>query len=125
MAGFVGTGGEEQEDVPMKDVVKTFLTATNDLTMLNGGSEAVESENLELLRKQSRNLFKDFSMIVKNEQDETVCLPAPSPKETVRVFLRVKPKTAEESKYRPPPERKTASSLEPEVCILWENRDAS
>ncbi len=37
-----------------------------------------------------RNLCRDF-------EDETMILPQPSPKETVQVFLRVKPKTLEES----------------------------
>ena len=68
-------------------------------------------ENIENLRKISRNILKDFSIIAK-ENDESKCLPAPSAKETVRVFLRVKPKTLEESKYCPPIEKKTASSLD-------------
>ena len=63
--------------------------------------------NLQTENKELKSLIA--------KQNETEILPSPSPKETVRVFLRVKPKTLEESKYRPPPEKKTASTLDAEV----------
>ena len=98
----------EPDDRPTNTVVKTFLMAKDDTTLI-ANPEA--PENIENLRKITRNILKDFSMIAK-ENDESKCLPAPSAKETVRVFLRVKPKTLEESKYCPPVEKKTASSLD-------------
>ena len=102
--------GELIDDTRMKTAVKTFLSAKDNETVLT----ALDGpENLENLRKVTRNILDDFSIIAK--QNETEILPTPSPKETVRVFLRVKPKTLEESKYRPPPEKKTASTLDAEV----------
>ena len=109
-----GRGSEEMEDLQTKNFAKTFLTANDDTTII----EAPEGpENLENLRKVSRNILNEFSIIAK-QNDVSHCLPAPSAKETVRVFLRVKPKTIEESKYRPPPEKKTASTLDSEVFQL-------
>ena len=102
--------GEEMDNIKMKNVLKTFLTAKDDNSVI-GVPDA--PENIENLRKVTRNILEDFSIIAK--QNETPCLPAPSAKETVRVFLRVKPKTLEESKYRPPPEKKTKSTLDTEV----------
>ena len=64
----------------------------------------------------SRNILDEFSIIAR--QNESHSLPAPSNKEMVRVFLRVKPKTQEESKYKPPPEKKTASTLDSEVSMI-------
>ena len=100
--------GEEMEDTRLPNVVKTFLTAKEDTIF----GAPVAPENIENLKKVSRNILDEFSIIAKNESN---CLPAPSAKETVRVFLRVKPKTLEESKYRPPPEKKTASTLDSKV----------
>ena len=102
---------EEMDDIPAKNVVKTFLTAKDDTTII-GAPE--RPEDIENLRKVSRNILDEFSIIAK-QNDESHRLPAPSAKETVRVFLRVKPKTMEESKYRPPPEKKTKSTLDSEV----------
>ena len=105
--------GDEMEDTRMKNGVKTFLTAKEE-TMIGAGAP-IEPESIECLKKVSRNILDEFSMIAK--QNESNCLPVPSAKETVRVFLRVKPKTLEESKYRPPPEKKTASTLDSKVII--------
>ena len=101
--------GEEIENMNLKNAVKTFLSAKEDTVI----TPVDAPENIENLKKVSRNILDDFSIIAK--QNDTHCLPAPSNKETVRVFLRVKPKTHEESKYRPPPEKKTGSTLDSEV----------
>ena len=52
----------------------------------------------EAMRGIRRNLQFEMSKIG-NEEEETVILPPPSAKEMVRVFLRIKPRTDEESHY--------------------------
>lgn len=50
-----------------------------------------------------RNLQSEWSRLENSnstlDEESLVVLPIPSPKETVRVYLRVKPKTEEESHY--------------------------
>ena len=104
--------GEEIESMIPKNVVATFLSAKEDTVI----TPVDAPENIENLKKVSRNILDEFSIIAR--QNESHSLPAPSSKETVRVFLRVKPKTQEESKYRPPPEKKTASTLDSEVSMI-------
>ena len=55
---------------------------------------------IESMNIIQRNLQSDFSQIgEENAVEESIYLPVPSSKETVRVYLRVKPKTEEESHY--------------------------
>ena len=104
--------GDEIDNMNLKNEIGTFLSAKED-TVIN---PIDAPENIENLRKVSRNILDEFSIIAK--QNDTHILPAPSTKETVRVYLRVKPKTLEESKYKPPPEKKTKSTLDSEVIKL-------
>ena len=104
--------GDEIDNMNLKNEIGTFLSAKED-TVIN---PIDAPENIENLRKVSRNILDEFSIIAK--QNDTHILPAPSTKETVRVYLRVKPKTHEESKYKPPPEKKTKSTLDSEVIKL-------
>ena len=104
--------GDEIDNMNLKNEIGTFLSAKED-TVIN---PIDAPENIENLKKVSRNILDEFSIIAK--QNDTHILPAPSTKETVRVYLRVKPKTHEESKYKPPPEKKTKSTLDSEVIKL-------
>ena len=104
--------GEEIENMNLVNAVKTFLSAKEDTVITSVDAP----ENIENLRKVTRNILDDFSIVAK--QNETHCLPAPSNKEPVRVFLRVKPKTLEESKYRPPSVKKNCGPLDSEVHKL-------
>ena len=54
------------------------------------------------MNRITKNLHSEFSEIGEQsaiDEHESIYLPAPSVKETVRVYLRVKPKTEEESHY--------------------------
>ena len=104
--------GDEIDNMNLKNEIGTFLSAKED-TVIN---PIDAPENIENLKKVSRNILDEFSIIAR--QNESHSLPVPSSKETVRVFLRVKPKTQEESKYKPPPEKKTASTLDSEVSKI-------
>ena len=57
---------------------------------------------IENMNRITKNLHSEFSEIGEQsaiDEHESIYLPAPSVKETVRVYLRVKPKTEEESHY--------------------------
>ena len=66
----------------LKNEIGTFLSAKED-TVIN---PIDAPENIENLKKVSRNILDEFSIIAK--QNDTHILPAPSTKETVRVLRR-------------------------------------
>ena len=88
--------------VPNEDV--SMFLRPNDITtksFLNGRDpEPIFTAPLPPGQGIRRNLQSDFFRCENDEaEEESVSLPPPSSKDMVRVFLRIKPKTEEESHY--------------------------
>ena len=62
--------GEEIENMNLANAVKTFLSAKEDTVITSVDAP----ENIENLRKVTRNILDDFSIVAK--QNETHCLVA-------------------------------------------------
>ena len=92
------------ETVPLADQLKTFLVASDEgVNPIPGGNFAGVKQNLDF------SMMKDETMMAAQLThglkapfvlpNLDLLLPAPSAKETVRVFLRVKPMTANDNRF--------------------------
>ncbi len=95
-----GGGGAEEtfvsaiEETGTVKKAPTFLSATDrparDYLNPHGGHGGQDA------RRNLLDVLTSSTMVMGEETSASVMLPAPSPKDTVRVYLRVKPKTEEE-----------------------------